>query len=92
MFASVKKLSPAAQYLIKTPTGIAGVRGTELYIALNDDGTIKQVAVLHTHGDDGLVLAVTLTVRSQTFPIREGEVYLPGNPNPVPCPHNCGPC
>ena len=29
IFANVKKLSPASQYLIKIPTGIAGVRGGE---------------------------------------------------------------
>jgi hypothetical protein len=85
IFASVKKLSPAAQYLIKTPTGIAGVRGTEVAITLNDDGSIQSVAVYHTHQDDGLVLAVTLpNGTTQTYLITEGQVWTPGNPTPVP--------
>jgi len=85
MYASVKKLSPAAQYLVKTPTGIAGVRGTEFSITLNADGTIKNVAVYKTVNDDGLVLAITSAVgATQTFLIKDGEIWEPGNPNPVP--------
>ncbi len=33
IFASVKKLSGASQYLIKLPSGIAGVRGTKFSIS-----------------------------------------------------------
>jgi hypothetical protein len=85
IYASVKKLSPAAQYLVKTPTGIAGVRGTQFAISLNDDGTIKNVTVFRTVGDDGLVLAVTSAGgATQTYMIGSGEVWEPGNPNPVP--------
>jgi ferric-dicitrate binding protein FerR (iron transport regulator) len=85
IYASVKKLSPAAQYLVKTPTGIAGVRGTQFSISLNDDGTIKNVTVFRTVGDDGLVLAVTSAGgATQTYMIGSGEVWEPGNPNPVP--------
>lgn len=84
IYASVKKLSPAAQYLVKTPTGIAGVRGTQFSITLNDDGTIKDVAVYQTMGDEGLVLAVTEGASTQTFIIQAGMVWQPGNPNPIP--------
>jgi hypothetical protein len=85
IYASVKKLSPAAQYLVKTPTGIAGVRGTEFYIALNADGSIKSVAVYRTHNDDGLVLAVTPPSGvTETFLIKDGQVWEPGNPTPQP--------
>jgi len=85
IYASVKKLSPAAQYLVKTPTGIAGVRGTEFSITLNEDGTIKDVAVYKTNNDDGLVLAVTSAGgTTQTFLIRDGQVWENGSPNPVP--------
>lgn len=85
IYASVKKLSPAAQYLIKTPTGIAGVRGTQFSITLNDDGTIESVAVYRTHNDEGLVLAVTSpSGATQTFLIQDNQIYEPGNPNPVP--------
>lgn len=85
IYASVKKLSPAAQYLVKTPTGIAGVRGTQFSITLNDDGTIKDVAVYQTKNDDGLVLAVTDGSGStETYLIKAGEIWQPGIPNPVP--------
>jgi hypothetical protein len=84
IYASVKKLSPAAQYLVKTPTGIAGVRGTQFTIALNLDGSIKDVSVYRTVNDDGLVLAVTPPSGvTQTYTIKAGEIWQPGNPNPV---------
>ncbi len=85
IYASVKKLSPAAQYLVKTPTGIAGVRGTQFSISLNDDGTIKSVVVYRTMNDDGLVLAVTSAGgATQTYLIKDGEIWPSGDPNPVP--------
>jgi hypothetical protein len=85
IYASVKKLSPAAQYLVKTPTGIAGVRGTQFSIALNPDGSIKSVAVYQTHDDEGLVLAITLPNGStQTFNITDGQIYQDGSSGPVP--------
>ena len=85
IYASVKKLSPAAQYLVKTPTGIAGVRGTEFNITLNDDGTIQSVSVYRTVNDDGLVLAITSgSGATQTYLIQDGEIWQPGNANPVP--------
>jgi hypothetical protein len=85
IFASVKKLSPAAQYLVKTPTGIAGVRGTQFSITLNEDGTIKSVMVYRTLNDDGLVLAVTSAGgTTQTFVLKDGEMWAPGNANPIP--------
>jgi len=84
IYASVKKLSPAAQYLVKTPTGIAGVRGTEFNITLNDDGTIQSVSVYKTVGDDGLVLAITKNGATQTLLIQDGQIFESGNPNPLP--------
>lgn len=85
IYASVKKLSPAAQYLVKTPTGIAGVRGTQFTIALNPDGTIKDVSVYKTLHDEGLVLALTSAVgTTETFLIRDGEMWRPGMSAPTP--------
>jgi hypothetical protein len=85
IYASVKKLSPAAQYLVKTPTGIAGVRGTQFSIILNDDGSIKSVAVFRTVNDDGLVLAVTsASGATQTYLIKDGQIWQPGDSGPVP--------
>jgi hypothetical protein len=85
IYASVKKLSPAAQYLVKTPTGIAGVRGTQFSISLNEDGSIKSVAVYQTHDDEGLVLAITLPNGStQTFTITAGQIYSDGSSGLTP--------
>jgi len=85
IYASVKKLSPAAQYLVKTPTGIAGVRGTQFSISLNQDGTIASVAVYRTVNDDGLVLAITpASGTPQTYVIEAGQIWQPGNPAPIP--------
>lgn len=85
IYASVKKLSPAAQYLVKTPTGIAGVRGTQFQISLNPDGTIKDVTVYRTSNDEGLVLAVTpASGPTQTYLIKDGEMWQPSDPHPMP--------
>jgi hypothetical protein len=85
IYASVKKLSPTAEYLVKTPTGIAGVRGTELFLSLNPDGTIKDLAVYHTSNNAGLVLAVTFpNGTTQTYTIKDGEIWTSGNPVPSP--------
>jgi hypothetical protein len=84
IFASVKKLSAAAQYLVKTPTGIAGVRGTQFSIVLNADGTIQSVAVYKTQNDDGLVLAITDgSGATQTYLISTGQSWQPGDASPV---------
>lgn len=85
IYASVKKLSAASQYLVKTPTGIAGVRGTQFSIILNDDGTIKSVQVYKTQDDEGLVLAVTSAAgTTQTYLISDGQMWDPSTGNPVP--------
>jgi hypothetical protein len=61
------------------------VRGTQFSITLNPDGTIANVAVYRTLSDDGLVLAITsATGATQTFVIKDGEIWQAGNPNPVP--------
>ena len=85
IYASVKKLTGASQYLVKTPTGIAGVRGTQFGIILNDDGTIKEVVVYHTQDPSG---GVVLAPNGATppFVIAEGQMWTPGDVNPVPAP------
>jgi hypothetical protein len=87
IYASVKKLSPAAQYLVKTPTGIAGVRGTKFSITLNPDGTINNIAVYKTQNDDGLVLALTLpSGLTQNFLIADNQIWEQGSANPITLP------
>ena len=87
IFASVKKLSAASQYLVKTPTSIAGVRGTQFSIALNDAGTIKSIEVYKTKNDDGLVLSLTLPEGIiKTWIIDQGQSFDPatGHLSPIP--------
>ena len=82
IYASVKKLSGASQYLVKIPNGIAGVRGTEFSISA--DGS---TSVFHTRGNDGLVLSLTMTDGStSTFVIDQGQFFQPGSSQPGSIP------
>jgi len=85
IYASVKKLSPAAQYIVKTPTGIAGVRGTEFALTLNADGTIQGLAVYKVQDPSGGVVLVPDPAVPGIL-IIGGQMYQAGNPNPVPIP------
>jgi hypothetical protein len=84
IYASVKKLSGASQYLIKIPNGIAGVRGTQFTISA--DGA---TAVFETRGSDGLVLSLTLpSGETKTYVIDHGHFYEPGSSEPAVIPAN----
>lgn len=78
IFANVKKLSPASQYLIKIPSGIAGVRGT--FFGLDASGWC---AVLKHQVDLALVDVGGAVV---THTVGEGNQYDPttGQTNPLP--------
>lgn len=74
IFASVKKLSGASQYLIKLPSGIAGVRGTKFSISA--DGT---TAVFESTGG-GVVLSLVLPDGStKTFVVTPGNLLDPAS-------------
>ncbi|HEV2695935.1 MAG TPA: FecR family protein [Verrucomicrobiae bacterium] len=69
IFASVRKLSGASQYIIKLPNGVAGVRGT--LFSIDVDGA---VACFESTGG-GVILALTLADgSSKTFVIAPGFV------------------
>lgn len=71
IFASVKKLSGASQYLIKLPSGIAGVRGTKFTIS--DDGTTA-VFDDKNHPSNGVVLTlIKPDGSSKTYVIVPGQ-------------------
>ncbi|HTL71894.1 MAG TPA: FecR domain-containing protein [bacterium] len=81
IFASVKKLSGASQYLIKLPNGIAGVRGT--LFAISADGT---VSVYESKGG-GVVLSLVLPDGStKTYLVAPGQYIDPatGKPGTLP--------
>ena len=72
IFASVKKLNGASQYLIKLPNGIAGVRGTQFSISV--DGT---TAVFESTGG-GVVLSLVLPDgTAKTFIVSPDNLFNP---------------
>ncbi len=78
IFASVKKLSGASQYIVKLPNGVAGVRGTLFSISV--DGT---VACFESTGG-GVILALILADgSSQTFLIGPGQFLDPVTGKPA---------
>jgi len=82
IFASVKKISGASQYLIKIPNGIAGVRGTKLSI-----GADGSVAVLTASSPSDVVLSITNPDgTTTTYVIAAGDQFDPqsGQTGPVP--------
>jgi hypothetical protein len=78
IFASVRKLSGASQYIVKLPNGVAGVRGTLFSISV--DGA---VACFESTGG-GVILALTLANgTSQTFTIAPGYLMDPTTGQPA---------
>lgn len=78
IFASVRKLSGASQYIVKLPNGVAGVRGTLFSISV--DGT---VACFESTGG-GVILALTLPDGSnKTFVVLPGNLLDPATGQPA---------
>lgn len=83
IFASVKKLNGASQYLIKLPTGIAGVRGTQFSIDVNG-----KTSVYHSTGG-GVVLSLVLPGGSpKTTVVGAGFSYDPATGQLIVLPGN----
>jgi hypothetical protein len=81
IFASVRKLSGASQYIVKLPNGIAGVRGTMFSISV--DGT---VACFESTGG-GVILALTLADgTTQTYVVGPGYLLDPTTGQPAVLP------
>lgn len=78
IFASVRKLSGASQYLVKIPNGVAGVRGTLFSI------TVDGIVACFESSGGGVLLAITLpSGASQTFLIGPGELLDPSSGQPA---------
>lgn len=78
IFASVRKLSGASQYIVKLPNGVAGVRGTEFSISV--DGA---VACFQSTGG-GVILSLTLASgATQTFVVEPGQLLDPTTGQPA---------
>jgi hypothetical protein len=88
IYASVKKLSGASQYLVKIPNGVAGVRGT--WFSLGADGGVA----VYESKNGGLLMAVTYKGQTFTVQVNEGEMFIVtdatgtggGQPGTVPIP------
>jgi hypothetical protein len=73
IFGNVKKLSAASQYLIKTPNGVAGIRGTTFILGANGDITVISGSMVASHtGSNGQVTTVVLGPGDQYNP-RNGQ-------------------
>ncbi len=79
IFASVKKLSGASQYLIKLPNGIAGVRGT--MFSLGVDGS---VSVFESTGGGVVLSMVGSDGTPKTFLVAPGQMLNPSTGQPSP--------
>jgi FecR protein len=73
IYASVKKLSGASQYLVKIPNGVAGVRGT--WFSLGSDGGVA----VYESANGGLLMAVTYHGQTFTVQVNEGQMFVVGN-------------
>jgi hypothetical protein len=80
IFASVKKLSAESKYFVKTPTGIAGVRGTLFGLgADNWCGVVKSSVLLSYTGSDGLPVTVLISAGNQFNPSNGETGPLPAD-------------
>lgn len=74
IYARINKLSKASRYEIKTPKGIAGVRGTTIYLTANGDLTVGEgTAGIAYYGAGAHV-------------VRGGQTISPGDNAPHPAP------
>lgn len=75
LFAKVNRLSKASRFEIKTPKGIAGVRGTTLYLTAAGELTVGEGTAGIAYMNNGNV---------QTFVLHDGESIAPGDTQPSP--------
>ena len=71
IFGNVKKLSSASQYLIKTPQGMAGVRGTTFIMSADGDITVisGSMVVVHTDPQTGATTTTVVGPGEQVNPV-----------------------
>jgi hypothetical protein len=83
ILGNVKKLAAASRYEIKTPNGVAGIRGTDFDVTVTALGGGKYDIVV-TSISGTIVGAVVLEGNPYTAVINTGETWHPLNPNDQP--------
>ena len=83
ILGNVKKLASASRYEIKTPIGVAGIRGTDFDVTVTPLGAGKYDIVV-TSISGTIVGAVVLEGNAYTAVINTGETWHPLNPNDQP--------
>jgi hypothetical protein len=74
IYAKINKLSKASRYEIRTPKGIAGVRGTTIFLTSNGDLTVGE-------GTAGIAY-----FGGGAFVLHDGQTVSPGDNAPHPAP------
>lgn len=73
IFGNVKKISAASQFIVKTPTGVAGIRGTSVYFGADGSCTVVEGSAVISEVINGQTVTVTLT-EGQSFDAATGKV------------------
>lgn len=78
IIGNVKKLAKASKYEIKTPNGVAGIRGTDYVVSVKllPDGTYE---VTFTDITGTLVVAAIVNGVPETVVLNAGESWTPGS-------------
>lgn len=84
IIGNVKKLARASKYEIKTPNGVAGIRGTDYVVKVEKlaDGTYR---VTFTDITGTLVVVALVDNQPQTVVLNAGESWTPGS-DVIPTP------
>jgi hypothetical protein len=77
IFGNIKKISAASKYIIKTPNGVAGIRGTAFLLGADGDVTVLQGSVVISQiGTNGQVFTSVLSAGEEYNP-QTGKVFRP---------------
>jgi len=69
IFGNVKKISAASKYLVKMPSGVAGIRGTTFLLGANGEVTVLSGSVvISTIGVTGQIVTTVLAAGDQYNP------------------------
>ena len=77
IWGTVKKLSASSRFVVKTPNGMAGIRGTTFVISANGDITVVSGSMIAVHTDaHGQTTTVVLGPGDQYNPVTGQTTHL----------------